>query len=266
MPLRPPPADAAERRERIVNLSRERYAARRDGIAADLSATAREPTAHAPTGETAPNAPLSVPTNARRAASTPTPSPAIPVAAGEGDPVGVRGGTQHKYLQDLIKRWAETRGFRVTVEKPVLDGLGSVDVALEKNGCPSIACEICVTTPTAHELGNAEKCLAAGFDYVFLVAPDKTVLGRVRTRVAEALNANQAKRVQFVLPEQVFAAITALEARVATPSKAGEGDAGKELLTAKEVEDLVRIDVKTIYSYVQRGLIPYVRIQSNLTV
>jgi excisionase family DNA binding protein len=36
------------------------------------------------------------------------------------------------------------------------------------------------------------------------------------------------------------------------------------LLTAKEVEELVRIDVKTIYSYVQRGLIPYVRIQSNL--
>jgi hypothetical protein len=30
------------------------------------------------------------------------------------------------------------------------------------------------------------------------------------------------------------------------------------------VEALLRIDVKTIYSYVQRGLIPYVRIQSNL--
>ena len=38
----------------------------------------------------------------------------------------------------------------------------------------------------------------------------------------------------------------------------------KELLTAKEVEALLRIDVKTIYSYVQRGLMPYVRIQSNL--
>jgi len=37
-----------------------------------------------------------------------------------------------------------------------------------------------------------------------------------------------------------------------------------ELLTAREVERLLRIDVKTIYSYVQRGLIPYVRIQSNV--
>jgi excisionase family DNA binding protein len=37
-----------------------------------------------------------------------------------------------------------------------------------------------------------------------------------------------------------------------------------EILTARELEALLRIDVKTIYGYVQRGLIPYVRIQSNL--
>jgi predicted DNA-binding transcriptional regulator AlpA len=37
-----------------------------------------------------------------------------------------------------------------------------------------------------------------------------------------------------------------------------------EMLTAKELEAMLKIDVKTIYSYVQRGLIPYVRIQSNL--
>ena len=37
-----------------------------------------------------------------------------------------------------------------------------------------------------------------------------------------------------------------------------------ELLTARELEALLKIDVKTIYSYVQRGLIPYVKIQSNV--
>ena len=36
------------------------------------------------------------------------------------------------------------------------------------------------------------------------------------------------------------------------------------LMTAKDLEALLKIDVKTIYSYVQRGLIPYVRIQSNV--
>jgi excisionase family DNA binding protein len=70
------------------------------------------------------------------------------------------------------------------------------------------------------------------------------------------------KKVRFVLPEQVFASISILESRhVAAEGLAIES---RELLTAKEVEALLRIDVKTIYSYVQRGLIPYVRIQSNL--
>ena len=37
-----------------------------------------------------------------------------------------------------------------------------------------------------------------------------------------------------------------------------------ELLTAKELEGLLKIDLKTIYSYAERGLIPYVKIQSNI--
>jgi len=41
-------------------------------------------------------------------------------------------------------------------------------------------------------------------------------------------------------------------------------DALPEFLTAKELEEFLRIDVKTIYRYVQLGLIPYVRMQSNV--
>jgi predicted DNA-binding transcriptional regulator AlpA len=37
-----------------------------------------------------------------------------------------------------------------------------------------------------------------------------------------------------------------------------------DVLTAQDLEAFLKIDVKTIYRYVQRGLIPYVRIQSNL--
>jgi len=36
------------------------------------------------------------------------------------------------------------------------------------------------------------------------------------------------------------------------------------MLTAKDLEALLKIDVKTIYSYVQKGIIPYVRIQSSV--
>jgi predicted DNA-binding transcriptional regulator AlpA len=36
------------------------------------------------------------------------------------------------------------------------------------------------------------------------------------------------------------------------------------LLTAKDLEGWLQISVKTIYGYVQRGLIPYVKIESNV--
>ena len=191
-------------------------------------------------------------------------APQEPVSETSGvqQPPTGRGSPTHKYLQQLIQRWGESRGYRVTIEKPVLDGLGSVDVALEKTGSPLIACEISVTTTAKHEIGNAQKCLASGYEQVLLIAADKKALERVKGEVAAALNANQRKRVQVVLPDQVFASIAAFEVR--TPSQERTAVDEKELLTAREVEELVRIDVKTIYSYVQRGLIPYVRIQSNL--
>jgi hypothetical protein len=71
---------------------------------------------------------------------------------------GVRGPgrPQHKYLQDLIRRWAEDRGYTVTIEKPVLDALGIVDLVLERRGWEPIACEISVTTSPDHELQNAQ--------------------------------------------------------------------------------------------------------------
>ncbi len=38
----------------------------------------------------------------------------------------------------------------------------------------------------------------------------------------------------------------------------------EKLLTASELEAWLEIDRKTVYTYVQRGLIPYIRIQSNV--
>src|SRR5258708_28103922 len=57
-----------------------------------------------------------------------------------------------------------------------------------------------------------------------------------------------------------------MDQRSQTSSSLGQTSTAElpELLTAKEPEALRRIDVKTIYGYVQRGLIPYVRIQTNL--
>jgi len=58
-----------------------------------------------------------------------------------------------------------------------------------------------------------------------------------------------------------------IEASTADTGKAKDGNLSltlSELLTAKELEALLKIDQKTIYRYVACGLIPYVRIQSNI--
>jgi predicted DNA-binding transcriptional regulator AlpA len=175
------------------------------------------------------------------------------------DPDGA--GDHHKYLQQIIKEWAEGRGFTVATEKPILDGLGSVDVAIQKAN-RSIACEISVTTDAEHEIGNVQKCLAAGFDEVIVVSSEKRVLNAVRKELAGALNAGQYRRIEFLTPEETFSFIESLEVQRAAAG--GPAPDPQEILTAAELEAMLRIDRKTIYSYVQKGLIPYVKMQSNL--
>jgi excisionase family DNA binding protein len=43
-----------------------------------------------------------------------------------------------------------------------------------------------------------------------------------------------------------------------------DADSLPEILTARELEAFIRLDVKTIYSYVQANRIPHVRMGSNL--
>ena len=67
--------------------------------------------------------------------------------------------------------------------------------------------------------------------------------------------------MKFLTPEEAFSFIESLDAKSAAVPTPPDPN---ELMTAKEVEELLRIDVKTIYSYVKRGLLPYVKIQSNV--
>src|SRR5262249_3120389 len=145
--------------------SRETYATKREEV---------ETLLHAGRAEEVTAAGLQQPSKIR--VSIPLPTRKEPSEPSESNPPATstpgRGGEHHKYLQQLIKRWAEARGYTVIIEKSILDGLGSVDVALEK-GSLSIACEVSVTTDPDHEIGNVQKCLAAGFETVILVSSEK---------------------------------------------------------------------------------------------
>ncbi len=112
-----------------------------------------------------------------------------------------KGTSRHQYLQSLIKRMAEEKGYKATVEESIPDG--RVDVGLLKNG-KKIACEISVTNAPDNELGNIEKCLKAGYDKVLMCAQDKKHLEKIRTLVMEKLTDSALEKVMFVEPEELF--------------------------------------------------------------
>lgn len=115
-------------------------------------------------------------------------------------PAAGRGGMEHKYLQDLIRRLAEERGFTVNVEKRVLRGHGHVDVALER-GELTIGCEISMTTRAAHEAGNLAKVIAAGFMYAVLITSKE----RVRRTAREMMGELSSRRIRYLTPESFIA-------------------------------------------------------------
>ncbi|MBI3768470.1 MAG: hypothetical protein HY271_08235 [Deltaproteobacteria bacterium] len=96
-----------------------------------------------------------------------------------------------------MKRLAEDRGWRVTIETPVLGGAGNVDVALERDG-QRIACEIAVSTDAEHEAGNVQKCLAAGYEQLLVIASDKRHVGRLEKMLTENLCAESRERVRVL--------------------------------------------------------------------
>ncbi len=114
-----------------------------------------------------------------------------------------KGGPQHKYLQSIIKRMAEEKGYRATLEQPTLDGQGQIDVSLERDG-KRIAVEISVTTGSEHEVGNIEKCLRAGYDTVILCSPEKRTLERVEGLVSERLSEADREKINFFQPEEMI--------------------------------------------------------------
>jgi hypothetical protein len=193
---------ATERREAITARSRERYAVRREEPQRREPASgASSPPAAEPeprrAPEPAPAAPPSLPPTRER-----KPSPTAPAPLG-------RGGPEHQYLQELVKRWAEAKGYRATVEEPLPSG-GKVDVALRREG-HTLACEISVTTGAEHETANVEKCLASGFDEVVLLSLHRGTLGKVRQAVEAKVPEKDRARLHFMSPEEFFTFLDAPE-------------------------------------------------------
>ncbi|HEV2560660.1 MAG TPA: hypothetical protein VGT78_00830, partial [Rhizomicrobium sp.] len=139
------------------------------------------------------------------------PSPAPPRDLGKGGP-------KHTYLQSLVKELASAHNLKATIEAPLPDGSGQVDVLLERDGVVA-AIEISVSTPVEYEAGNVRKCLAAGYPRLAVVlAKSKTTQARYEAVLREVVPLDLRDRVSFLTPEDIPGYIASL-APPATPKE-----------------------------------------------
>jgi hypothetical protein len=129
-----------------------------------------------------------------------------PVAAvrevAEAAPSEAKSERQHRYLQSLIKRMAEEKGYRAVIEEPTPDG-GRVDVGLGQDG-KRIACEVSVTSTDEQEVSNIEKCLRAGYNMVILCSPERRTLEKIKSLVSKRVDEPDQEKVLFLQPEELF--------------------------------------------------------------
>lgn len=132
----------------------------------------------------------------------PVHTPFVPVEIPRQETPTKKAETKHRELQTLIKRMAESRGYKAIIEDSTPDGKGRVDVSLERAG-KRIACEISVTTGDEWEVHNVEKCLAAGFDQVIVCSSDAKHLQRVKEQLENKLLKDQLTKVLTLEPNEV---------------------------------------------------------------
>ncbi len=200
-----PEAHEARRRD-IRKRSLSRWGMPRSAEPPAASVPPERPRTEAPPRVEVPSPPVAP---KREAAPPPPAPPPLPaqVQAPEPPPVEPRrpgkGGPEHTYLQELIKRWGEEKGFRAVVEEQIPGSRESVDIALYR-GDLKIACEVSVTTPLEYEVGNVEKCLAAGFGTVAVVSLKKARLAKLGKLLDEAIPAENRAKVHLFTTEELL--------------------------------------------------------------
>ncbi len=108
---------------------------------------------------------------------------------------------EHVYLQQLVKKLAEQRGFKAVIEEALQDG-GRVDLSLSKEGL-LIACEISVTNTAAYEARNIQKCFRAGYGFVFVISSSETHLQAIRSIALNEMPESDMVHTRFLQPEML---------------------------------------------------------------
>ena len=181
---------AQENRRRIIELSRKKYGS----IVPDIKKGPIEEASPTPLK-------LSNEKEVLKKELAVTPDTDLPVVSSQN--IEQKEVSYHRYLQTLIKRMAEQRGFKATIEEQVLEGKGRVDVGLGR-GSEKIACEISVTTKDDHELENIKKCFRAGYQKILICTPEKKRIDSLKNLISEKIEPAQIDKIFLMQPDELY--------------------------------------------------------------
>ena len=127
-----------------------------------------------------------------------------------------KGGLQHQYLQNLVKKIGQERGYHSVIESSVFGGLGAVDISLSGFDT-KIAVEVSVNTQGKWESSNITKCISADYDYVVLIASQRLHLSKLKDRVAhEFKDKIKKEKLLFFTVEDLIGFLDKIKANSAT--------------------------------------------------
>lgn len=218
----PTETEAQRVRETVTARSREQFATPRSEIEALLRQQltvavepkperVKPPKPSEPTPPTVTPPAPSIPLTSSEKEPSHSPTPVVTTTSPASTPRDLgRGGVQHKAIQQRLKSGAEELGFRAVIEKEVLNGAGSIDLVLEK-GSIRFACEITITTTIDQEVGNAQKCIRAGFDRIAIISTTPERLQKLSAAISNSLGPEAFARVSFYLPDDFLVYLRSLE-------------------------------------------------------
>jgi hypothetical protein len=215
----PLPSNSIEEKIRniktVVSYCRERYAIPKQDVEAMLAATlgtdAIQEHSIKPKQrqEEKPIETVSIP--------TPVPAESIP-----DNPEETKDISTHRYLQTLVKKMAEARGYTAGIEIQLPGGGGQVDVLLSKEG-KTTAVEICNTTEPEWEMHNIAKCLAAGYNTVISLSGDIKQLEKIKKKCMAELTDFKTANVEFFTPDALFSYLDATANKNVSQEKVMKG-------------------------------------------
>lgn len=164
-----------------------------------------------------------------------------------------RGTETHRGTQRQIANVARDLKFSVHTEKSVLDGAGSVDVSLARDGI-KIACEVSITSTAAWEAKNVRKCLQAGYDRVWVIAFPKNVDGLTR-RISETIPVIDQAKFKVLTLGDCFVELRKLAAPI-DPKTGKPAKLAGQMLDVSETAAYFHVNKSTIYRWVAEGILP----------